>query len=110
MGLTEDSPASLTPPLGDPIIDEPDPDLADLLGIKDPIFITFPDVPNPPPPPYIIIDDITFQCTGLGDAIIWLFDGEGNFLDSQTIHQTPEPATLALLGLGALLLRRKSKI
>ena len=112
MGLTISSPASLTPPPpGDPIIIlSDDPDLADLLGVKNLIVIEFPDSPPPTPLTGKIADNIIFHCEGLGNATILLFDGEGSLLDGQAIQQTPEPATIALLSLGALLLRRKSKI
>jgi len=34
-------------------------------------------------------------------------DDAGAVMDSQIIHQIPEPITLALLGLGGLFLRRR---
>ncbi len=120
MGLTIGSPASFS--LGDyipyyssvqppEIID--DPDLAAMLGIKN-FFIEIgvDDIPieGEPPPIGLLVDNIIFHCEGLGDATIKLFDSEPYLLDSLVIQQTPEPATIALLGLGALLLRRKSKI
>jgi hypothetical protein len=55
-----------------------------------------------------VVDWITFHCEGPGDVLVTLFDGAtGAVYDTQIIHQIPEPATLAILGLGALLLRRK---
>jgi hypothetical protein len=40
--------------------------------------------------------------------VVQLWDADlTGVLDSVTIHQVPEPATIALLGLGGLLLRRK---
>ena len=59
-----------------------------------------------------LIDQIDFHCEGIGDVVITLYPtienvGVGAALDSVIIHQIPEPATMALLGLGGLLLRRK---
>jgi len=59
-----------------------------------------------------LFDGIVFHCEGIGDAIIQLYTvnvstGQATLRDTVIIHQIPEPATLAILGLGALLLRRK---
>jgi hypothetical protein len=44
------------------------------------------------------------------DVFVGLFDGGvGTLLDTLTIHQVPEPTTLALLGLGGLLALRRRK-
>jgi hypothetical protein len=52
--------------------------------------------------------DYEFHCVAPGDVLIKLTDyGLTNALDTITIHQIPEPVTLALLGLGGLLLRRR---
>ena len=49
-----------------------------------------------------------FHCDGEGPVLIELHDGTmGNVVDTLIIHQIPEPATIALLGLGGLLLRRR---
>ena len=63
------------------------------------------------------LDGVMFHCRKPeGDAVINLYkmssgvpiDPATDLLDSVTIHQTPEPMTMALLGLGGLgLLRRR---
>ena len=47
----------------------------------------------------------TYDASDSGWAEVGYTDGQ--ILDTVTIHQVPEPATLALLGLGGLLLRRR---
>ena len=59
-----------------------------------------------------LYDEIDFHCEDLGDCTIILQKVNdnwtmGNVYDTVTIHQIPEPATIALLGLGGLLLRRR---
>ena len=55
--------------------------------------------------------DYEFHCDILGDSVtILLTDpllGNGAIYDTLTIHQIPEPITMALLGLGGLFLRRR---
>ena len=50
---------------------------------------------------------VEFHCEGEGDVIITLYDEGFSPVDTLTIHQTPEPITIALLGLGGLFLRRR---
>jgi hypothetical protein len=57
-----------------------------------------------------VIDGLVLHCESyepIGDVTLTLFDVDLNVLDSQVIHQVPEPMTLALLGLGGLFLRRR---
>jgi hypothetical protein len=52
--------------------------------------------------------EFEFQCLAAGDVQIWLYNYDYNqVLDIVTIHQVPEPASMLLLGLGGLLLRRR---
>ena len=55
-----------------------------------------------------VIFEVTLHCEGAGDVAIALYDSDfASVLDSMTIHQIPEPMTVALLGLGGLFLRRR---
>lgn len=62
-------------------------------------------LPNPDPGSVFEVD---LHCEGVGDVEIILYDGATfAVLDTAIIHQTPEPMTMALLGLGGLFLRRR---
>ena len=56
-----------------------------------------------------LIAEYEFHCdAAVYDVLINLLDSDfTTVLDTVTIHQIPEPMTLALLGVGALLLRRR---
>jgi hypothetical protein len=61
-----------------------------------------------------VYDEILFHCEGPGDVIVTLYadaDSTPVAVGTVTIHQQviPEPMTMALLGLGGLFLRRRSK-
>jgi len=59
----------------------------------------------------VLYDQITFKCLALVDTTVSLYTsdlgGNNTLVDSVIIHQVPEPMTVALLGLGGLLLRRR---
>jgi hypothetical protein len=61
--------------------------------------------------PGIYYDEFIFHCEAEGDAIVRLLGTvdwvEFVVFDTLTIHQVPEPASMLLLGLGGLLLRRR---
>jgi len=59
----------------------------------------------------VLVNNVVFEGVGEGDAVITLYNwptvGPLEELDSVSIQIIPEPATLALVGLGGLLLRRR---
>ncbi|MHC4743048.1 MAG: PEP-CTERM sorting domain-containing protein [Planctomycetota bacterium] len=60
----------------------------------------------------VLVDDIEFLCEAPGDVTLTLILEKGKVqtvLDTQVIHQIPEPATLALLGLASVMLRNKRR-
>jgi hypothetical protein len=61
----------------------------------------------------IYVDDLLFHCEAPGEAVVRLLStvdfGTARVHDTLTIHQIPEPMTIALLGLGGLALLRRRK-
>ena len=67
-------------------------------------------VASPDPYGVGVLVDYGFNCIGLGNVDIYLIaDDLTTVLDKLTIAQIPEPMTIALLGLGGLLLLRRRK-
>jgi len=99
------------------LVSVPSPDKADLMpileemgyhGIADIIGIDILDTSEPfTQPNGKVVDGLVFHCEGYGDVVLTLVDAELSVLDTQVIHQIPEPITFALLGLGGLFLRRR---
>ena len=93
-----------------------DPPLADYIaalagygypGVVDIIEWEVKDTDEPfDAPNGLLIDGLVFHCEGPEDVILTLCDLELTVFDTQVIHQ-PEPATVMLLTLGGLLLRRR---
>jgi len=75
-------------------------------------FIGSMTIPQTSAPAGTYINGIVFHCEGPADAIVHLYttvDGGSYALaDTLLVHQIPEPATIALLCLGGLLLRKRS--
>jgi hypothetical protein len=76
------------------------------------LFLDFSIIPPHWPYPLntLMADKILFHCDGEGDVTVTLsaLGSYGNVdTDTITIHQIPEPASMLLLGLGGLFLRRK---
>ncbi len=72
--------------------------------------LIFAQTPEPIPPG--VWFEVDLKCLKAGvDVFVELYDGSAPYplIDSLTIHQIPEPMTLALLGLGGLFILRRRK-
>lgn len=78
--------------------------LAANLGLQDSILMV--EVVDQPIGSMLTIG-MLFHCDGPGDVTFYAYDQNYLVVDTQVIHQTPEPATMVLLALGGLMLRRK---
>jgi len=63
-----------------------------------------------------ILDNVEFHCDAVGDVLIILYsyastvngaNVNNSIVDTFLVHQIPEPATMLLLGLGGLFLRKR---
>jgi hypothetical protein len=99
--------------MADPPLSEYITALADLgyPGVVDIIEIDILDTVEPfDPPNGLLVDGLIFHCEyPEGDVILTLMDLDLNVFDTLTIHQVPEPMTVALLGLGGLFLLRRRR-
>jgi hypothetical protein len=73
------------------------------------LFLEFVDTTSPPPALNgKLVDLIDFHCEGLGIVTVTLLNPDTLVAyDTQIIQQIPEPATMLLLSIGGLLLKRR---
>jgi hypothetical protein len=89
-------------PLGGTLMTMDDAVLAESLGVQNPfIVMELGDMTG------TLVGGLEFHCEGPDDVIVYLMGVDYTIEDTQIIHQVPEPMTIALLGIGGLLLRRK---
>ena len=111
IGILEGEPGSLYYDWQPPhILIAPDPEPPAPPGFSSWIWLFFDGI-EPVPPGTILADGINFHCEGLGSVDLRLYESpdftELLLDDIVRINQIPEPTTIAILGFGAMLLKRR---